>query len=118
MTKQNEDIGTVFSGNTVVIENTITNGEGPPRDVTDDDVLFTLMENPGSDPIIVKKTEDAGVTKPSPTDGVVSVRLNSEETKQLSSKTYYYHVTLSDSTGQVATVTTGQIEVRRGYTND
>lgn len=118
MTETNQKIRPVYRGNTIEIRATIYDDDGNVRDVNGDEILFTLSAGECKDEPVIERTDaHSGVGYHDAENGVISIRLSSEDTAALERRIYVYHITLF-SPNETATVTTGTIHMEDGYTND
>lgn len=114
MTRTNQDIptdydGRYFAGDSAVLDVTIENDDGSPKDISGADVAFALSEYEGHDPIITKDTTD-GIRIVDVENGRIKVTIESSDTEDLGDADgtdYHYEIVVRDSGGKVATVTTG-----------
>jgi hypothetical protein len=101
---------TYVAGDSAVLEVTIENQDGTVRDITGYTAEFALAEYAGADSLVTKSTSD-GITIVDGPNGRLNVKLDAGDTSELGDydgEDYYYEVELTDVSGSVVTVVTGQ----------
>lgn len=97
------------AGDSAEIVATITVDKGSQTDVTTADIQFVLAREQGRE-ALVTKTKDDGITVSDEATNEITVQVLPEDTDDLGGiggEDYYYEIEVTDSTGDVATVTTG-----------
>lgn len=86
-------------------------GDLKPVDLGIFEVKWTLYRDYGNRlvPVTTKSSEGSGVLVTDATNGVVSIAIESTDTKDLNDGNYYYEIQLVNANGQTSTVTTGTI---------
>lgn len=79
MAVENQDF-TIYQGTSLEITGTVLDGEGAAQDITGYNVLWTLWDEAG---IYIHLEVGDGVTLTDPTNGVFTVTVPLEETKEL-----------------------------------
>ncbi|MDB9247463.1 hypothetical protein PN419_00380 [Halorubrum ezzemoulense] len=98
------------AGDTALVELTITNSNGNPKQLGGAEIVFALAEYRGADPLVTKTTDD-GITIVDAENGRVDIRVSGNDTATLGSAdgtNYYYEIEVTDDSGDVSTVTTGE----------
>lgn len=105
----------MISGDTATITVTVDDGAGGVVDLTGATVTFAMSKDkPGSRfnaTAKITKTVGDGVTLTDPTNGVMTVALDAADTDDLSGR-YHYEIEVTDTSSNVATVTTGIITIK------
>lgn len=114
MTRSNQDIPTdsanrYIAGDTARIVTEVTLTDSADDDLSAADITFVLANAPGATPVITK-TRDDGITVPDEDPTQCVILITSDDTENLGGiggEDYYYEIEITDSNGDVATVTTG-----------
>lgn len=98
------------AGDTAIIEDTIVDDSGDPKNLSGGAIAFALADYPGGPVHVEKTTSDDDVQITDAANGVVEITLRSDDTASLGSHDgtdYYYEIALEDGNDNQATVTTG-----------
>jgi hypothetical protein len=115
MTKSNQDLPTqtddkYIAGDTAVINATITLTDSDDTDLSNVSINFVLARYAGDSPIIEKTLSD-GINITDVENGEIAIKIDSSDTDgigKIDGGDYYYKIKITDSVGDVATVTTGE----------
>lgn len=105
-----EKTGKYVAGDTAVLEVTVEKDDGTTKDVTGANVEFALASYTGQESIVTKSVGN-GITIVDGPNGRINVRIEDTDTVALgdaNGRDYYYEIEVTDDTGDVATVTTGE----------
>lgn len=112
MTNLNQNV-TIFASDSMDIHVTVSTDKGAVKDLTGaTDIRYAIRANPDlSNPPLVLKTLEDGITIINPTKGKFVVALSPSDTADL--KGNYYHVCrVTDAEGRICTVFVGTISIR------
>jgi hypothetical protein len=110
MTKQQQNIDDHTAGDTLRIVVSVEDPSGTAVDITGSSIAWALAEAPGESPTVSKSTGDSSISITDATNGEFTVYVDSADTEGLSG-VYYHEAELTDSSGNVHTVTTGYITI-------
>lgn len=114
MTVENQDF-VIYAGDTKNLYIEISDEDnGGLMDLTGTSINWVLY-NPNTDEILVTKTTTSGITVPPPaTAGVCVIALLPADTETIEPADWYKHeAEVTDALGEVVTVTTGFVEIKR-----
>lgn len=101
----------MVSGDTKIIEVTVWDAdEGKKLDLTGANIEWTIFRKPHKIEVTTK-TVGSGITVTSPTEGVLRIRMDPEDTKNLEG--LFDHRLRIEKDGQVTTVTEGELRIRK-----
>lgn len=114
MTEINENIPTTkkdkyIAGDTALLKVDVTLEDSDGDSLIDTDIMFVLSAKSGGKPII-KKTLNNGIQITDADAGKFEIEINPEDTESIGKTDgygYYYEISIEDSNGDIATVTTG-----------
>lgn len=111
MTATNQSVDDHFSGDTLRITVTVTDGDGNPYDLTGARIDWVLAPTPGGDAHVEKSTADGSITITDAAAGEFRVDLAPSDTQDRSGS-YYHEAELEDSNGNEATILTGRFVIK------
>lgn len=103
---------TIHAGDTVDINVTVTNpATGDPKNLTGATVQWAMYKAYKGTVVLTKDTDD-GVTITDAADGELTISLEAADTEDVRPDIYAHEVEVTDSGGNVSTVTTGYITLK------
>lgn len=109
MTSENQDFA-MYGGDTKELRVTV-DYQGPQADLTGATAEFVLTPLNDQE-VILRKTTADDITLEDAVNGIFVVYLSPADTQGMSGR-YEYEVEVTDSGGNVATVTTGEVTIHR-----
>jgi hypothetical protein len=114
MTETNQHLPTqtddrYIAGDSAVINATITLTDSNDTNLSNASIRFVLARYAGDSPVVEKTLAD-GITIVDTANGEIAVHIDGADTEGIGERDggdYYYEIEVTDSTGDVATVTTG-----------
>lgn len=101
---------TMWSGDTKVLEVTITDASGNAVNLTGATISYVLQRSVGST-VTISKTTDDGISITDASGGVFQITLDASDTASLSGS-YYHECQITDTSGNVSTVFTGTVTMK------
>ena len=102
---------TMWSGDTKVLEVTITDSDGAAVDLTGATISYVLQRNVNSAAATISKTTDDGISITDASGGVFQITLDASDTASLSGS-YYHECQITDASGNASTVFTGTVTMK------
>jgi len=102
---------TMWSGDTKVIEVTITDASGNAVNLTGATISYVLQRSVGST-VTISKTTASGISITDASGGVFQITLDASDTARLSGSSYYHECQITDTSGNVSTVFTGTVTMK------
>ena len=103
---------TLYAGDDATLTVTVTEGVAA-KDLTGASVVWVLYDRFSRAAVLTKATGD-GVTITDDEGGILTVDIDSTDTATLYGA-YYHECKVTDSDGNISTVSTGTVTIRRGY---
>lgn len=115
MTRTNQDF-TIQKGDDETLEITVGDGSGGSKDLSGASIDWGLRKYPDGQDLISKSVSGGGITITDEPGGVFEVDLDPSDTNSLEidgrSGDFYHEAVVTDSAGNVSTVTTGTATIR------
>lgn len=108
---------TIYTGNNALLDFYVYNEEvsTTPKNLTDSSITWLLYDDEQRINLVTKTTV-SGIVITDALNGLFTVSLNPVDTETLSPTSSYRHeATILDAYGDVSTVTTGAVIVKRSY---
>lgn len=111
---------TINQGNTYIIEVLVKDQDGNPKDLTStQEVQYTMAKSVNSAlPYFTKDLTSPDVTIPDPVGGVVNVKLQNDDTENLTEGQSYHELVLKDAVGNVSTLICEYISISKKLLNN
>ena len=107
-----EQNATIYAGDSVDLVIIVTDPEtGDPKNLTAATVQWAMFKEHRGTVVLTKATGD-GVTITDATEGELTIALEPEDTEELLPDIYAHECEVTDSGGNVSTVTTGYITLK------
>ena len=103
---------TMVQGDTVALDFSIVDDDDDPVNLTGATVRWQLSRRERLEPI-VQKISGSGITVTDAVGGLFTVDLAPSDTEDLYG-TYYHEAEVTDASGNISTVRTGEIVINRG----
>lgn len=111
MTKENQNF-TMWSGDDKTLEVTVVDENGSVQDITGMTIDWHLARKVTTSALVQKATGGSGIVISDGSAGVFQITLSAADTDDLSGK-YYHEAQVTDSSGNISTVTVGTITINR-----
>ena len=110
MTAEKQNITGYYSGNSLKLAITVKDPSGAVVDLSGASIRWALTETYDQTVLVRKSTADGGIVITDAENGTFEINVDPQDTDDLSGE-YDHECEVTDSGGNVVTVTTGTIEI-------